>query len=176
MYLRLFSFHYANRLTTSLGEGILDSREGHPSLSTVAYRMSNRWKFSVKALSPDGNGTIDVGLPFGLVKALQRDGPGPRYSRMALVKEVCESPISIRRGWEREGYDDALIYIGQPGKDLRSNTIEVPPPPDMLFFVFVAPDGTIEEWNWRRCSQEEAIANEKGLGLGELIWAKATQS
>jgi len=72
-----------------------------------------------------------------------------RYARMMLIPEVVKSPTMVLQGWKREGYEEALIYVGRPSKDFRSPTIETPPPKGMVFMVFVTPDThTIADWRW----------------------------
>ncbi len=121
-------------------------------------------------MNPSGGGDWQVGIQSWLVSELQRHGPKPKFFRMALVKSVCESPISTRKGWDRDGYEDAIVYIGNPGRDYHSDSIELPVPPKMLFFVFVLPDGTIDDWQWRICNESEARGD--GAGLGEKLWPK----
>lgn len=129
--------------------------------------MPTKWMFELTAFHPDNEGW-KVGIQPWLVKKLQRRGPKAKFFRMLLVKEVCETPLCIHKGWDRDGYEEATVYIGKPSKDLHSDTIELPAPPNMLFFVFVLPDGTIDDWQWRICNEGESCGD--GIAVGKRIW------
>ena len=80
----------------------------------------------------------------------------------------------ILKGWEREGYQDALIYVGRPGRDFRNVGIEAPPPKNMLFMIFVtSTNHVISDWRWE-LSDETDPDSPKDLKkrCGSILWPK----
>ncbi|MBI1900767.1 MAG: hypothetical protein HYS13_06610 [Planctomycetia bacterium] len=72
---------------------------------------------------------------------------GARWFRLLCVKDVLLNPIAVFQGWNREGFEDALCYVGRPA-DHPKQDIELPAPPGRCFLTFVLPSGKIEEWRW----------------------------
>jgi hypothetical protein len=89
-------------------------------------------------------------------------------ARLLLVAEVLLTPDAIVSGWGRPDRDDCFVYVGRPSRDYRRISIETTPPPNQLFLVFVLPDGTIDDWNWRIA---DAADPSKPEGMkGHVIW------
>jgi len=99
--------------------------------------------------------TWKVGIAESKIRLLRENGDKRRLVRIRLVKEVCEKPGDIVHGWKRQDKDDCYLYYGSPKSDYRSATIETPAPEGMVFLVFVLPDGTIDDWNWRPASEDD---------------------
>jgi len=127
-----------------------------------------RWQFQIDAQSPRGAGhTWPTGFSARNLEFLISKGHKEKLAKARLAEEVLLAPDSIIRGWGRDK-DDCWIYIGKPGHDFRSDSIETPPPVGKLFLVFVLPDGTIDDWAWR-----DARADEPNLPAGmkgEVVW------
>ncbi len=130
-----------------------------------------RWLLSFEAIHPtERDKTWETGVPERLYRELQNHGHEKAMGRLLLVREVLlEGARHIYGGWSRPDKDDCWVYVGCPNRDLKSLTIETPPPRGMVFLVFVLPDGTIDEWTWRRRA-EEGEGRPEGI-TGELIWS-----
>jgi len=75
---------------------------------------------------------------------------------MMLIPEVVKQPTIVLKGWNREGFEDALIYVGRPTKDFRSPSIETPPPKNQVFLVFVTPDNhVVSDWRWEMSDEND---------------------
>jgi hypothetical protein len=103
-----------------------------------------------------------------LLELLQEKGHIVKQARILLIDEVLRETWAIFQGWSRPGTDDCLVYVGNPGQDYRGPRIETPSPPGMVFLVFVLPDGTIDDWNWRKVTASDPDMPE-GV-IGRKIW------
>lgn len=131
-----------------------------------------RWKAVFEAINPK-NPEVDkwlTGISPDLYRRLQHQGDERRQARLLLVREVLEECTeALYGGWSRPMKDDSFVYVGRPTHDFKSLSIETPPPLGMVFLVFVLPDGTIDEWTWRKSDPESGAP----LGVnGELIWPR----
>lgn len=132
--------------------------------------MGTRWKIEFDARSPSNpdHETWKVGISPALLDTLQKKGHAVKQARILLVSDVLADTREIFQGWSRPDTDDCFVFAGNPGKDYRSPTIEIPPPPNMIFLVFVLGDGTIDDWNWRPLGTEDPSRPE-GIE-GRRIW------
>jgi len=88
-----------------------------------------------------------------------------------LIPDVVLRPTMVLKGWKREGYENALIYVGRPDRDFRNTTIETPPPPGMVFLVFVTPDTfTISDWRWEFSDKNGPDAPEDLARCETILW------
>jgi hypothetical protein len=113
-----------------------------------------------------------VGLPEWLIHQQQIHGHEKAMARLRLVLEVLqEGTTRLYEGWSRPGKEDkCFVYVGRPDRDYKSHRIETPPPPGMVFLIFVLEDGTIDDWTWRKTSAKDADSPE-GVS-GRLIWSR----
>ena len=132
--------------------------------------MGTRWRIEFDARCPSSpdRETWTVGIAQSKLEILQKFGHAVKQARILLVRDVLSDTREIFQGWSRPDTDDCLVYVGSPGHDYRGPTIEVPPPKGMVFLVFVLPDGTIDDWNWRPVTTEDATMPE-GID-GRKIW------
>lgn len=132
--------------------------------------MGTRWKIEFDARSPDNpdREIWKVGIAPNLLDTLQKQGHAVKQARILLVRDVLDDTREIYQGWSRPDTDDCFVYVGDPGHDYRGSTIEVPPPPRMVFLVFVLRDGTIDDWNWRPVKADDPTMPE-GVN-GRRIW------
>jgi hypothetical protein len=129
-----------------------------------------RWRYTFSARMPQNPAeTWQVGVDQGKVDLIRAKGHEQKYCRLTLVEATLADTRLIVRGWCRPGKDDCFIYVGRPSRDFRSASIEVPPPPRMVFLVFVLADGTIDDWAWRPQSGEDADLPE-GIKGEDVIW------
>lgn len=136
--------------------------------------MTTRWLFTFEAIDPKNPlKTWKVGVHERKFKIAQRSGHPKVNARLVLVAEVLQGGTErIYEGWCRPGKDeDCYVYVGRPTKDLKSATITTPPPAGMVFLVFVLADGSIDEWMWRPCSDENGGNTPDGV-TGVLIWSQ----
>ncbi len=117
----------------------------------------SRWRYSFQAINPrDQSEQWEVGVPEWLFRKLQQSGDGKNIMRLALVHDVLSGgTIRIHKGWSRPGKDDCFVYEGRPERDYKNAAIETPPPPNMVFLVFVLPCGSIDEWTWRPLTEDD---------------------
>jgi hypothetical protein len=132
--------------------------------------MGTRWKIEFDARNPSNpdQEIWKVGIASGLLEVLQKHGHAVKHARILLVRDVLDDTREIYEGWSRPDTGDCFVYVGNPARDYRSPTIEVPPPPGMVFLVFVLPDGTIDEWNWRPMKHDDPTMPE-GI-YGRRLW------
>lgn len=131
----------------------------------------SRWIYEFSAIDPrDHSRTWTVGIQERHYRTLQHHGHEKHIARLLLVKETLDDPIRLYQGWSRQDKDDCYVYAGLPAHDFRSLSIELPPPPNQFFLVFVLPGGTIDEWNWRSLDE---ITPDLPQGVeGEVIWQR----
>lgn len=133
--------------------------------------MNKRWIITFTAIDPhDPKKTWEVGLFEQRLKMLTRQGHDSKLAQLRLVEEILEKGGTERLygGWSRPQTDDCFVYVGRPKSNWTSLTIETPAPTNCLFLVFVLADGTIADWTWRPCSDDDPFCP-SGV-TGELQW------
>lgn len=88
-----------------------------------------------------------VWIDQGTIESLTRGVLAPKFYRLQCARDVLAAPDMIVQGWNRDGYDDCLCYIGRPA-DRPKDGIVLPPRPRMCFLAFVLASGKMEEWRW----------------------------
>jgi hypothetical protein len=128
-----------------------------------------RWFVTFDAVNPKNPATRwKTGIHEDVYRKLQIHGDDRRIARLLLVEEIlCGGVKLLYRGWSRPDKEESFVYAGLPTRDYKSLTIETPAPKGMFFLVFVLPDGTIDEWTWRKA---EADGSRPSGIKGELIW------
>jgi len=131
----------------------------------------SRWKYELTTKLPESpNKEVwNVGVHEQKINLLLKNGHKVRLCRLDIVKEVLSDPLAIYGGWARPDKEDCFVYVGKPAHDRRGPTIETPPPPKMLFVVFILPDGTIDDWNWRPQSESDQNVPQ-GVKKGKKLW------
>jgi hypothetical protein len=130
-----------------------------------------RWLITFEAIDPvHPDKRWKTGIFQAHYSHLQRYGHEKQLARIMLVHHVMDpdSTLRIYQGWSRPGKDDCYVYAGKPEREFKSLTIETPPPPGIVFLVFVLPDGTIDDWTWRPSTAGDGRPD--GV-MGELIWS-----
>lgn len=90
--------------------------------------------------SPHGSETAWFLLDLNHLEWLNSIGLENQYLESIAVPQVVESPTSIWKDLQRDGQEFAFCYAGKPKFIYRRNTrIEVPPPKNMVFAVFISP-------------------------------------
>lgn len=137
--------------------------------------MSTKWFVTFDAKSPEEpkNGTWEVGVPEWLYRKHQKHGHEKSLARLLLVREVLQGgTVHLFEGWFRDGKDEGcFVYVGNPGRDYKSLTIETTAPKNMLFLIFVLPGGTIDDWTWRPRSDEPGEEHLPADIKGRLLWS-----
>ena len=134
------------------------------------HSMGSRWIIEFDAIdssNPEGS-AWKVGIAPALLDVLRTNSHTVKLMRIMLVKEVLIGPCAIFGGWSRPEKDDCFVYAGRPNRDYRGKQIETPPPPGMIFLVFVLPDGTIDDWSWRRVLEDDP-GLPQGIS-GRMLW------
>lgn len=128
-----------------------------------------RWLLDFDAIDPKNlEGRWKTGIHEKHYNAIRHSGHENKVARIMLVNEVLQNETKhLFRGWSRHDKEDSFVYVGTPGQDFKSLTIQTPAPPGMVFLVFVLPDGTIDDWIWRASRGE----NKPDGVTGELIWS-----
>lgn len=73
-----------------------------------------RWTFD--ALDPfddSGENPRRVWIEQRQVEFLTKGKLTARFYRLRLVQEVLEDPLAVFEGWQREGYEEGLCYVGR---------------------------------------------------------------
>ena len=121
-------------------------------------RMGTRWRIEFETRKPSNpdQETWTVGIAPSLLEVLQKSGHTVKQARILLIKRRFSKTfgrfIKVR---SRPAMDGCFVYVGSPAHDYRGPTITSPAPPRMVFLVFVLPDGTIDDWNWRRTRDDD---------------------
>ncbi len=156
-----------------LGHNSID----YPKIRTVLLyegdAMSTRWIVTFSAIDPKNPAeTWNVGLPEWRWRVLTQKRHESKIAQLRLVEEILKTGGTERlyEGWSRSDTDDCAVYVGCPTRNWTSPSIETPPPKNCLFLVFVLPDGTIDDWTWRPCSEDDPMSP-SGV-KGKLIWPK----
>lgn len=126
---------------------------------------------AIDPLSENGEKQTDFEIDMSAIKKLL-ETRHPRFFRAQLIREVIEKPTAIFRGWERSGQEDSLVYVGIPTCDRRSQGIELPPIPGMVFVVYVTDCVKISEWRWERADSNDRTLPE-GVDTnryGRRVW------
>lgn len=132
--------------------------------------MSTRWIVDFEAIDPQNPNERrwKTGIRPAHFRMLQQHSHEKSMARLVLIQKVLQGGTThLYEGWNRPDRESCYVYIGKPNRDYVSLTIDVPAPPRMVFAVFVLPDGTIDEWNWRN---EEENGSPKGI-TGRLLWS-----
>lgn len=88
-------------------------------------------------------------------------GPAHRFHELSgsrgdhaasCVDEVLREPSAVFEG-VREFQDGGWCYCGIPSRRWFNSGSSGPPPPGMVFTVFVSPRGHVFEWRWERCDE-----------------------
>lgn len=140
--------------------------------------MATRWVITFNAIDPKNPGkSWRIGIPEGAYRVRQRKGHEAPLARILLIGEVIEGGTDqIYGGWSRPGKDEGCyVYVGYPSCDCPSPQIQLPPVPNHCFCVFVLPDGSIDDWTWRRVITEGDDSRPQGVS-GELIWPPPNKS
>lgn len=137
--------------------------------------------WTIEALDPEdptGCRTVNLRLSYAHTDGLAAKRLDAKYARIMLIPEVVKRPTMVLKGWKREGFEDAIIYVGRPGRDLRSPTIETPPPRDKVFLVFATPvNHSISDWRWEFSDENDPDAPEGVLSRCErVLWRTSQQS
>jgi hypothetical protein len=88
------------------------------------------------------------------LEKLEEFGPKQKFLDARLIEETLRDPDVIFQGLKRPGYNDGYCYAKVPSCwwfEADSGPIEAPPPPDMVFLVFVRPIWglVVFDWEWR---------------------------
>jgi hypothetical protein len=126
------------------------------------------WSIAFDAQHPeDPTRTWKIGIRKGFLEGLHARGHESRIATARLIQGCVLPPEVLIGGWGR-GKGDCLVYVGCPGHDFRTLSIECSPPPGRAFLVFVLPDGTIDDWGWREV-EKQGVAVPRDM-KGTIIW------
>lgn len=119
---------------------------------------------------PSGVSTVTFTIPQSTVDFITRGKLSSRWFRIICVHRVLLAPDAVFQGWNRDGFEAAMCYVGRP-QDCPKEGIEVPPPPGKQFMVYVTPGGRIEEWGWAAFDPNNGDDCEKHFGKSwRRIW------
>jgi hypothetical protein len=108
---------------------------------------------TIEGVSPVSRGPCTFLVARQKVDNLQRYGPSSKFYDLALLPEVLKTPDAIFRGLKREGLTDSYGYSRSPSRRWQSATIELPPPPGLVFVVFINRDHrgyVVLDWEMRK--------------------------
>lgn len=131
------------------------------------------------ALDPFGKSgveTWDIGLEQGQLDCLLQENGDVRdkvqLSRLVLAQEVAQNPIVVLQDLKRHETEESLCYCGRPSHDFRGLQIETPPPPGMVFCVYVTKTGKMTRWKWEKSDQNDPDLpeNSNHNRFGRIVW------
>jgi hypothetical protein len=97
-----------------------------------------------------------------------------KLARLLIAKEVVGDPAVVFEDWMRPEREECLCYGGRPDHDFRGPQIETPPPPGMVFCVFVLPSGKITDWRWELADSDEPDYPENwNERFGRILWPQS---
>ncbi len=136
--------------------------------------MSRPRDWNMEARDPhDDEASIRCFIHQATIENLTRAIHTSRFYRLICAKDVLEEPDAIFQGWNREGHEDGLCYVGRP-QDRPKDGIELPPQPNRCFFVFVMTTGKIDEWRWEDfCLTDEADYRRQFGDNWRKVWPRA---
>lgn len=73
----------------------------------------------------------------------------------SCVQEVLAKPSSIFDG-VRDLHRGGMCYSGHPPFRWTNGGAQCPPPPGMIFCVYICPLGSVYEWRWEFCDESDA--------------------
>lgn len=135
-----------------------------------------RLKYTFDALDPfggDDQTLRTIGVEEEQLNHLLHNEHRVKFSRLLIAKEVVGDPVIVFEDWMRPEREEGLCYCGHPDHDFRGPQIETPPPPGMVFCVFVLPSGKITDWRWELAEPEEPDYPENWKErFGRIIWPR----
>ena len=83
--------------------------------------------WSIAAIGPDPTeANTQATIPFERIDMYRRTGNLVAIRDATLIPQVLSEPTAIFKGWNREGFENALCYIGRPRARLVADNIEAP--------------------------------------------------
>lgn len=125
-----------------------------PNQIRMTSAKSAGW--SIAAISPDpSHATTQATIPSERMDVHRRSGNSAALRDVTLIPHVLSEPTAIFKGWNREGFENALCYVGVPRSRLIADNIEAPAPSGMVFLVYVTADGAIVNWEWTKADETD---------------------
>ena len=115
---------------------------------------------------PDDS-TWEVCVPHGVVQHCQKHRHVSKLFGLAAVDFVLRDPKTIFKGWNRDRTEECWVYVGWPPRKRRDADVDLPSDKTQLFMVYVFPDGSVQDWEWRKRSEEDLWKPE---GVDGEIW------
>jgi hypothetical protein len=104
---------------------------------------------------PDGGDGQEFRLPSRHVLHWRTKGHERKLFEVFSIEPVLQSPLAIFEGLEREEFEDGFCYCGIPDKKQVTENSTVPPPPGMVFLIFVNKEFAIFEFRWEKMCAED---------------------
>lgn len=128
-------------------------------------------------ITPDGQSDAEFFILRDDISFLKRHGPTWRYEDAALLQDALATPDCTFEDLKRKEYGVAIgyCYCVKPNRCYGDDGKPQPPPPDMVFIVFVRVDFgyVVFHWEWR---QEDRSDLRHPLGwrndFGRRLWRK----
>lgn len=138
--------------------------------------MGRPRKYEMSALDPFDESGVQpavVWVEQAQVDVLTRANLTAKFFRLQLVKEVVEAPWVVFQGWERQEHEEDLCYVGRPDRDLPKEGVQTPPPPGMVFLVFVTKSGKVTDWRWEPADSDGPDRPENWRErFGRQVWPR----
>jgi len=126
--------------------------------------------YSIEGFWPGERSPIEFYVAQQKVDYLQRCGQSSVYYGLHSAIEVLKAPGAIFEGLQREGQGRSYCFSGVPRR--YSEDTEMPPPPGMVFVVYMTSNRVIFEWRWER---QAPAAHGRPVGFdcgryGKVLW------
>jgi hypothetical protein len=113
--------------------------------------------FELEALDPETGGIRKLRLMNDDLQAILKSAPRHKFYELrgdrtptkagSCVHETLLHPCAIFEG-VRDQQSGGLCYCGHPPWRWTDGGSQVPPPPGMLFCVYISPRDSVYEWRW----------------------------
>ena len=125
----------------------------------------SRKHYALRALHPKTGDLRQLRLPQEVALNVLKYGPPAKFYELrgddnaaetgSSVREVLTKPSAVFGG-VREHEHGGLCYCGRPRQRWTNAEVKCPPPPGMVFLVFVSPADGVYEWRWEWASESNA--------------------
>lgn len=138
--------------------------------------------YEIQALCPDTGKLVTLRIMDDDVRRVLATEPRFRFFELmgdrktftgSCVQEVLRDPLSIWDGL-RDRRFGGRCYVGVPSCRWFDNESSAPPPPGMVFAVFVNPRGCVFEWGWEKADEANPeLPKGYDKRFGGRIWPQA---
>ncbi|MCA9093872.1 MAG: hypothetical protein KDA68_10320 [Planctomycetaceae bacterium] len=113
--------------------------------------MSNRSRLEFEGIDPEDKSGVQTALYHierSKVDELIKNEMESKLQRIRCIPSVISNPLVVYKGWNREGFEQCLAFVGIPDHDYSPKGVELPPQKNRHFLIYTTPNRRIKEWGW----------------------------